>query len=84
MALDDDQRQLETVKLCIDYLKHLTTLSGAGTIVVLTLMDRPGTNTGALLFPAFVFGLAIIICVVGMYFWSRDLRWTSSISPPLG
>jgi MFS family permease len=71
MALDD-QRLLETVKLCIDYLKHLTTLSSAGTVVVLTLIDRPGTNTTALVFPVLLFGLATIICVVGMYFLISD------------
>ena len=68
MALDDDQRQLEIIKLCVDYLKHLTTLSGAATIVVLTLMERPGTNAQLLAGPAFFFGVATILCLVGIFY----------------
>jgi len=75
MALDDDQRQLETVKLCIDYLKHLTTLCGAATIVVLTLMQLPDMKTGPLWFPAFLFGLATIICVLGMVYLISGFAW---------
>ena len=66
MALDDDQRQLETVKLCIDYLKHLTTISGVAVVVVLTLLERPGADMSALAVPALLFGLAVILCLVGI------------------
>jgi hypothetical protein len=75
LAFDEDQRQLEIVKLCVDYLKHLTTLSGAATIVVLALLDRPDTNAEALLFPAFAFGLATIISVLGMYYLIAGFAW---------
>lgn len=65
MALDD-QRRLETVNLCIDYLKHLTTISGVAVVVVLTLLERPGADTWALAVPALMFGLAVVLCLVGI------------------
>jgi hypothetical protein len=68
LALDEDDRQLEAVKLCIEYLKHLTTLSGAGTVVVLTLMERRGANLLHLAIPAFFFGVATVVCLLGMYY----------------
>jgi hypothetical protein len=64
--LDGDQRQLETVNMCIDYLKHLTTISGLAIVVVLALLERPGTDVGALAVPALSFGLAVVLCLVGI------------------
>lgn len=66
MALDDAQRRLETVNMCIDYLKHLTTISGVAVVVVLTLLERPGADTWALAIPALIFGLAVVLCLVGI------------------
>jgi hypothetical protein len=52
--------------LCVDYLKHLTTISGVAVVVVLALLERPGADTWALAVPAFFFGLAAILCLVGI------------------
>jgi hypothetical protein len=67
VALDDDQRQLETVNMCVDYLKHLTTISGVAVVVVLALLERPGADIGALAVPALLFGLAVVLCLGGIW-----------------
>jgi hypothetical protein len=36
----DDKNHLEAVKLRLDLLRHITTLSGVAIVIVLTLMER--------------------------------------------
>ena len=40
MADDQEQRNLEVVKLRIAFLQHMTTLSGAATLIILALLQR--------------------------------------------
>jgi hypothetical protein len=70
----DDQSQLEAIKLSFEYLKHLTTLSGAATLVVLALMDQASTPLELLAIPALLFGLGTIFCLWALSVIIRGLR----------
>jgi hypothetical protein len=39
-AVDQDERTFEVVKLRIAFLQHITTLSGAATLIILAIMQR--------------------------------------------
>jgi putative copper export protein len=66
MTSDRGQRLLETVKLGFEYLKHLTTLSGAATLIVLAFVDRAGAYTWGLGLAVFLFALATLSCLAAM------------------
>jgi hypothetical protein len=66
VADDEQQRRLEVVKLRIDVLKHITTLSGAATVILLALAERVKgiqANTN-LWMAAFLFGSSTLVALV--------------------
>lgn len=60
-----DQRELETVKLCFEFLKHLTTLSIALTVIVISLLERAKDTD--LAFSTVMFAMSSLTCLVGMW-----------------
>jgi hypothetical protein len=61
MTDDTKQRRLEALKMRLDFLKHLTTLSGAATVVVLTLLQLGPS-------PRIISGLAIVVLMFALVF----------------
>jgi hypothetical protein len=81
VADDEQQRRLEAVKLRIDVLKHVTTLSGAATVVLLALADRvTGTQASRDLgYAAFYFGLSTLSALSLMTILLRNIDRTETI-----
>jgi hypothetical protein len=70
MADDQEQRNLEVVKLRIAFLQHMTTLSGAATLIILAIMQRTEDPqvVRALAFVLSIFGLAALVSLQGMMY----------------
>jgi hypothetical protein len=71
LADDQEQRNLEVVKLRIAFLQHITTLSGAAIVIILALIERPETTREMLLQQASTlafFVLAALISVQGVMY----------------
>jgi hypothetical protein len=86
VADDEQQQRLEVVKLRIDVLKHVTTLSGAATLILLTLAERAeGDNGRELGIAAIYFALSTMGALVGIMLLLRTIdrtetqRWTEII-----
>jgi hypothetical protein len=69
-AGDQEERTFEVIKLRIAFLQHITTLSGAAIVIILTLVERPETVGKALLLavPVTMFLIAALISVIGVVF----------------
>jgi hypothetical protein len=70
MSDDREQRNLEVIKLRITFLQHMTTLSGAATLIVLAIMQRSDDAqvVSAFALTIFIFGVAAIVSVYGLTF----------------
>lgn len=68
MSDGNDEGTLEVIKLRIDFLKHMTTLSGAATVIVLALIQRIQRLEDAPLMaaPVVLFGLDAMLSLYGM------------------
>jgi hypothetical protein len=81
VANDLDQKRLEIVKLRIDVLKQVTTLSGAATLIVLAISQQVQTlkNVVLLGIAGFYFGTATLVALFHMMWLLRMLDRTDSV-----
>lgn len=63
---DERRRREEALKLCFEYFKHLTTLSGAAALVVLAISNATGLYWFQWVPSLVMFGVCISLSLQGM------------------
>lgn len=70
MVDDEPKRQeahnLEILKLCFDYFKHLTTLTTAAALVELALYEQLTLSMQSAILGVGTLGLTLLLCIIGM------------------